>query len=110
MPFWIRPKVEAEGMQNFGFWPKAEAEGAKPKIYRISKAFSQQKNFENRTKIDRIRVKILSVIGVSAKCLTKGQNFCSSAWICFEMVLKPFPMYEKSVDTIAEQICQQMWK
>ena len=54
MPFGLRPKAEAEGLKNFGFWPKAEAEaeGTKSKILKNSQALSRQKNFENRTKTD----------------------------------------------------------
>ena len=34
--------------------------------------------------------------------------FVSSPWICFQMVLKPFSLHEVSIDTTAEEICQEM--
>ena len=37
------------------------------------------------------------------------QSF-SCAQICSQMVLKPSSMHEASIDTPAEQICQEMWE
>ena len=34
----------------------------------------------------------------------------SCAFICSELVLKPSPLYEDSIDTTYEQICQKMWE
>ena len=34
----------------------------------------------------------------------------SCAFICSELALKPFPLYEDSIDTTYEQICQKMWE